>query len=291
MFKRALIATDLSESSEKFLSCKAGLRHLGVQEIIIGFCIRLHEVRGVRANIENILKPDLDCRREALEKQGYSTKAEILLGDPHIEVNRLAEEKNCSLVVVGSRVLGRAGEIFVGGVAGEILHYCRKPLLVARIPDEIKDPKTCPLASPGRLLFPTDFSENADHAFAVVLKLARESRKSVILIHVQDRSRIERHLKDRLEGFNAADRARMERMKERLAAEGVQDVRIELMYGLPTEELLNRTRQKDLSLIVMASHGRGFFSELFMGSVSHNIARQSPVPVLLIPALRARSEK
>jgi nucleotide-binding universal stress UspA family protein len=39
-------------------------------------------------------------------------------------------------------------------------------------------------------------------------------------------------------------------------------------------------------VIVMGSQGRGFISEVFLGSVSHQVVRQAPVPVLLIPALR-----
>ncbi len=80
MFGKALIVTDLSESSEQLVRCTGGLRHMGVQEIVLGFCIRLHEVQGVRANVEDILKPDLNRHREALEQQGYSVKAELLLG-------------------------------------------------------------------------------------------------------------------------------------------------------------------------------------------------------------------
>jgi len=55
IFKKALIVSDLSEPSEKFLQCKAGLRSLGVGHVVLAFCLRIHEVRGVRANVEDIL--------------------------------------------------------------------------------------------------------------------------------------------------------------------------------------------------------------------------------------------
>lgn len=287
MLKKALIATDLGESAEQFIRCKEGLRHLGVREVVMGFCMRLHEVRGVRANVEDILKPDLDRRRDALQRQGYSVTVELVLGDPRVEVNRLAAEKDCDLVVIGSRVHSLAGEVFLGGVAGEVLHSCRKPLLVARIPEEEPETKVCPLASLDRVLFPTDFSENAEHAFEAVVKLVQAGPKSVVLMHVQDRTKIDRHLKDRLEEFNAIDKERLERMKEQLTSQGAENVQVELPYGLPFEEILHRSRQGDISLAVMGSQGRGFISEILLGSVSHNIARHAPVPTLLIPALRS----
>ena len=286
MFNKALIATDLSDSSEQLVRCTGGLRTLGVQEIVLGFCIRLHEVQGVRANVEDILKPDLDRQRAALERQGYAVKAELLLGDPHVEVNRLADAKDCELVVVGSRVHSLAGEVFLGGLAGEILHHCRQPLLVLRLSADKDLRRACPLTTLDRVLFPTDFSENAEHAFPAVIRLVEDGLKSVVLLHVQDRTKLDRHLKDRLEEFNAIDKERLERLKEHLLSKGAQDVQVELPYGLPTEEILRRTRRGDISLVVMGSQGRGFFSEVFLGTVSHNIARHAPVPVLLIPALR-----
>ncbi len=286
VFKKALIVSDLSAPSEKFLQCKAGLRSLGVDHVVLAFCLRLHEVRGVRANVEDILKGDLDRCRKMLESQGYTADTEILLGAPPEEVNRLAMDKGCDLVVVGSRVHSLAGEVFLGGTAGEVLHSCRLPLLVARIHEDKDCQQECPLASFDRVLFPTDFSENAEHAFQSVQKLVTGGVRSVVLMHVQDRIKIDRHLEERLEEFNAIDGERMERMKEQLTSQGAEDVQVELPYGLPVEEILRRTRRGDVSLAIMGSQGRGSISEIFLGSVSHNIARHAPVPTLLIPALR-----
>jgi nucleotide-binding universal stress UspA family protein len=286
IFKKALIVSDLSEPSEKFLQCKAGLRSLGVDHVVLAFCLRLHEVRGVRANVEDILKDDLDRCRKMLKTQGYTAETEMLLGDPRVEVNRAAKDKGCDLVVVGSRVHSLTGEVLLGGTAGEVLHSCRLPLLVARIHEDKDCPRECPLASLDRVLLPTDFSENAEHAFQSVRKLTAGGVKSVVLVHVQDRTKIDRHLKERLEEFNVIDGERLERMKEQLISQGAEDVQLELPYGLPVEEILRRTRQGDISLTVMGSQGRGFISEIFLGSVSHNVARHAPVPTLLIPALR-----
>jgi nucleotide-binding universal stress UspA family protein len=286
IFKKALIVSDLSEPSEKFLQCKAGLRSLGVDHLVLAFCLPIHEMRGVRANLEEILKGDLDRCRDMLEAQGYAAETEMLLGDPREEANRLAMDKGCDLVVVGSRVHSLAGEVFLGGTAGEVLHSCRLPLLVARIHDDKDCQRECPLASLGRVLFPTDFSENAEHAFQAVGKLIAGGVKSVVLMHVQDRAKIDRHLQERLDEFNAVDGERLERMKAQLASQGAEDVQVELPYGLPVEEILRRTRQGDISLAVMGSQGRGFIREIFLGSVSHNVARHAPLPTLLIPALR-----
>jgi nucleotide-binding universal stress UspA family protein len=136
------------------------------------------------------------------------------------------------------------------------------------------------------VLFPTDFSDNAEHAFSYVEKIAECGAKRVTLLHVQDSVQIGRHLRERLEEFNRIDTERLERFKAELEKRGVKSVRIEIPYGSPKKEIIDRTRRGDVSLVVMGSQGRGYIGELFLGSVSHAVARHSEVPVLLVPAIR-----
>jgi nucleotide-binding universal stress UspA family protein len=137
-----------------------------------------------------------------------------------------------------------------------------------------------------QVLFATDFSANAEHAFLTLEGLVEDGLKSVVLMHVQDRSKIEKHQSDRIEEFNQIDQARLERMKDSLTAKGAENVQIELSYGYPKQEIIRRTKKHDISLVLMGSQGRGFVGEVFLGSVSHNVARHSLVPVLLIPMLQ-----
>lgn len=60
---------------------------------------------------------------------------------------------------------------------------------------------------------------------------------------------------------------------------------IKIPYGNPTQEILNESKS-GYTLIVMGSQEHGFINELFIGSVSHNVARYANTSVLLIPALR-----
>ena len=75
-------------------------------------------------------------------------------------------------------------------------------------------------------------------------------------------------------------------LKGRLKEMGDAEIGMEIPYGSPIDEILQRTGEGGASLVVMGSHGRGFVSELFLGSVSHNVARHSEAPVLLVPGQR-----
>jgi nucleotide-binding universal stress UspA family protein len=72
-------------------------------------------------------------------------------------------------------------------------------------------------------------------------------------------------------------------LEERLRKKGASAVDVKIRYGNPTVEILHAVRETNPALIVMGSQGRGFVSELFLGSVSHNVVRQSKTPILLVP--------
>ena len=136
------------------------------------------------------------------------------------------------------------------------------------------------------VLFPTDFSDNAEKAFEEVKQLAANGVHRVTLLHVQDKTKIDRHLKQRLEEFNRIDQERLERLRDELTRQGATSVDIEIPYGSPTQEILRLAAEDEDTLIVMGGQGRGFIREVFLGSVSHNVARYAAVPVLIVPPIR-----
>ena len=107
--------------------------------------------------------------------------------------------------------------------------------------------------------------------------------KKVTLMHVQDESKIKSPLDDQIAEFNKVDRDRLERLKNELIEKNELEIEFVIEYGKPTHEILRIIEEKDISLVVMGSQGRGFIKELFVGSVSHSIARHSSASVLLIP--------
>ena len=75
-------------------------------------------------------------------------------------------------------------------------------------------------------------------------------------------------------------------MKTAIEAVSGAEVEIVLIYGNPSRDILDRIEDAHVQLVVMGSQGRGYVRDLFLGSVSHNIARHSQASVLLIPAER-----
>lgn len=292
MFERVLVATDLSPASHRVIRCIGGLRALGTREIVLGHCLSVSRSTPLEQQLRCFAESSLHDETEALAELGFEVRTEIVLGHPQVEISRLAQSRGCSLIVVGSHGHTLVNEVMLGGVASAVIHGASTPVLVIRLlasgPFGRATCESGPCDFLGHVLFPTDFSDNAERAFGAVEEVVSRGAKSVTLLHVQDQARIGRHLEDRLEEFNAIDLARLERMRDRLKSVSSAEVQVKLAWGSPIREILKHIRESQCSFVIMGSQGRGFISEIFLGSVSHHVARQSPAPVLLIPVPRAR---
>lgn len=290
MFKKILIATDLCESSNAVINCMKDFKSLGVEEVILFYACGVTHLNTIAETIKQSIEPYLKAQQKLIEAQGFKTTLEIVPGIPSEEIKLVAKQRDVSLIVIGSEVEGSVGHLLsrLGSITYEVLHSHEKPLLMVRnkIVEREGDKTTEGLCKnmKDRILYSTDFSDNAMRAYLYVEKLVEDGCKKVTLLHVQDKVKIEKHLFDKLKEFNTIDTERLEMFKKQLISKGAQEVEIKIVYGIPAKEILDEAKN-GYSLIVMGSQGRGFFHEIFIGSVSHNVARSADVSLLLIPSV------
>ncbi|MEI8199817.1 MAG: universal stress protein [Eubacteriales bacterium] len=289
MFSKILIATDFS--SEAFAVSKGinGLRAYGTRECLLLLGLSLLEDNSTKLLHTNPqLEKYLQELRQTLEKQGLKVETRIVDRLTKNEIIQISEEEKSSLIVVGAQTSSLINESLTGGVAYEITHCCRKPIFIIRLAEIMVlgisniEPVRCQYNE--HILFPTDFSETADQAFRIVKQLVRAGAQKVTLMHVQEQARIEPHLLSRLDEFNKTDEDRLASMKEVLQKEAAVDVDMIVTYGNASKEIIRVVKNHPVQLVVMGSQGRGYVKELFIGSVSHNVARHAEASVLLIPA-------
>ncbi len=291
MYQKALIATDLSDACAQMLRCAVGLKALGTTDVVLLHCFNIRDVGTLAPRLMELTGPLLDAQVLQLETEGFNVSSDMVLGLPQIEIGRQAQERDCSFIVVGSRGRSMSQEVLLGGVAAGVINSSTLPVLVVRVKlMEVKGSVVCEMQEAcdflGHVLFATDFSENAQHAFEHVQVLVERGARRITLLHVQDRARLRGHLEDRLEEFNRIDAERLEALKDDLQQRGASDVRIEIRYGIPKKDIVEGTKHDDVSLVVMGRQGRGYLSGFFVGSVSDAVARHSPTPVLIVPMPR-----
>ena len=135
------------------------------------------------------------------------------------------------------------------------------------------------------ILFATDFSDVAENAFDSLRHIVEATKPEVTFYHVQDKARIEPHLKDKLEEFNRVDAERLERLEKDLAGAGAGKVHKVIEYGRPAKLLVEKANSGAYSLLVMGNQGRGYLAEAFLGRVAHHVVHHADIPVLLVPML------
>jgi len=310
VFEKIIVASELSKSGFDVVKCLSGLRKLGSRKCLILQCIAPDEIEATSSSfIKNIFEANLQRQREILSDQGYDVETRLVKGIIKDELNRIAEEENFSIIVVGIDQHSLIGELFTKEAAYEVIHKTRKPVLLIRRPDEVisEGLKECGIMD--HILFPTDFSVNANHAFEYVKKMVEEGAQKVTVVNVQDLPRIINDISYRLEEYNVVDTRKeiedlktltseklkkfseidyekLDTLKRELLKKGNAEVDIQLLYGSPSAEIIKFVHDRKISLVVMGSQGRGFIKEIYLGSVSHNIARHSEASVFLIPAKR-----
>ena len=290
MFKRILLTTDLSAASDAVINCMEDFKTLGVEEITLFYACGVRHLVALAEVIKESVEPYLISQQKKLESQGFKTVVKIAPGIPYEEIKKVAQQKDISLIVIGSQGQSAFNHIMerLGGVASDILHSHEKPLLLIRTrvteKDGIQKVEALCKNLKNRILFATDFSDISLQAFKYVEAMVEDGCKKVTLMHVQDKVRIEKHLYNKLDDFNNEDSFRLERLKEQLLMKGAEDVDIKIPYGIPSKEILDEA-MNDYTLIIMGSQGRGFFQEIFIGSVSHNVAKNANVSLLLIPSV------
>jgi nucleotide-binding universal stress UspA family protein/quercetin dioxygenase-like cupin family protein len=133
------------------------------------------------------------------------------------------------------------------------------------------------------ILHPTDFSENARHAFQSACALARDNKATLVILHVMMPSVSpvqEQPLPDPLRS------AESQQSLPPLPWPEPSDphIRVEhrLAEGDPAEEILRLAASQHCDVIVMGTHGRTGLGRLLTGSVAEAVLRKAVCPVLVV---------
>ncbi len=118
-----------------------------------------------------------------------------------------------------------------------------------------------------------------------VSKLADLTGAGLLLVHVADgwAARNFDQLKLRESEEMKEDRAYLEQLRDRLAAEG-RTVDIQLALGDPSAELVKIANSGSVDLLAMSTHGHRYLSDVIHGTTVDRVRHLVNVPVLLLKA-------
>jgi nucleotide-binding universal stress UspA family protein len=159
-----------------------------------------------------------------------------------------------------------------------------------------------------KILYATDLSKNSAYALGYAVNSAKRNDAEMIILHVMEVISANTYIfmpghtgQEFIMGKKQerVDHAK-ERLKERLniyydkvRAEDPEfaetKVSIEICIGYPAEEILKTADKLDCDVIFMGTHGKGFVTQTFLGSIAKKVLRRSRKPIFIIPLPKEES--
>lgn len=142
-----------------------------------------------------------------------------------------------------------------------------------------------------KVLFCTDFSENADYAFEFAYGIAKRDEGLLYIFHVIPYNPNQAYAdtfvsKEDLENIQKSiEEDLANNYKKHYVKKIDNGVKFEIVTrsGREDNEILKFAKDEKVDLIVMGTHGRTGIEHVFFGSVAEKVLRHSPFPVFIIP--------
>jgi nucleotide-binding universal stress UspA family protein len=140
-----------------------------------------------------------------------------------------------------------------------------------------------------KILVPSDFSKSSDVALEKAVDLAEKFDAKIVLLHaIPEESSIvhsylgdksSKELKKRL--VNDTEELFKKQIEKVLSGRNVE-VETVVKFGEPYYEILRLEKETDIDLIVIASHTKSFFEDVFFGSTTEKVVRRSKKSVFVV---------
>lgn len=285
MFEKILFPTDFSKYSQKVLECIKELP--GVSDVVL-----LH-VMGPNDPISRVWDPlkGIDETKALLAEQSkildgrglnVKTRTEPAEGgDISGVIQKVANEEEASVIVMGARGKGVVEGIFLGNVANNVLRYGNTNLLLMRY--RILEGRSGPSLEKfcshpfSKVLCPTDLSKPAENAIAFIKGLP--GVENILLQHVVSRGETWKEIEAQTEEINK----KLNVIRDELEMAGIKG-NIYSSAGNPAEEIIALAEREAVSMIAMSSHGMGLLKQIGVGSTTYDVSRMGDRPVLVVRA-------
>ena len=167
-----------------------------------------------------------------------------------------------------------------------------------------------------KILYATDLSETAVHAFSYAVSLASMYGADITILHVLAEFPGEEFVlnmidtdtwkKIKMRHYSEARDELIGKKREHIALKEVLQAfseeakadsedqtfvthEILIKGGVPAETIVQTAKEQNCDLIVMGTHGQGVIADVLIGSTARWVTKHSPIPVLVIRLPKTRS--
>lgn len=300
MFKRIVVPLDGSNFAEKVLPhlprfsdpTQTHVELLGVLETrryvsTIGYAPL--DVGDLYTQYETYLQE----RVQQLQAQHYQADFKMADGDAAEKILEAAAAISTDVIAMATHGRSGVARWTLGSVAERVIQGATLPVLLVReataaTPEKIK-----------RILVPLDGSTLAEKALLHAEKLVKATGAELLLFQAIpltaseasfDHATVQTALNARHEQLFANADAYLNSLALRLWTADIP-CKIMVLGGDPAQLIADITRDSDIDMVVLSTHGRTGFNRWVHGSVANQVIRSVNCPVLVIPNTETENVK
>jgi nucleotide-binding universal stress UspA family protein len=281
---RILLATDGSEPARAAAEWIRHFRFPATAEVlVVTVAVPAPATLDVVEAPQGEVRDVAEAARRALAERWPEVEARTVEGDPQTAILQMASEWRADLVVLGARGLGAFAGLLLGSVSLGVARHTACPVLITKGP-----PRPVRTA-----LIAVDGSPDSLAAARFCASLPLEPALRVRLLAVAEPPRfpssapgaIRSQLRTASQDILRERTAEMEDVLRATEGElGARPTPVErvVVVGSPGEAIVEAARTTGADLVVVGARGLGMFGRLLLGSVSEQVLRHAPCPVLLV---------
>lgn len=281
MYRKILVGYDDSDQAKDALALGKQLAGPTAAKLVLGGVFRFDPLwgeLGLEIRDEEIeLARRIEAAAEAVGAEAEATPS----SSPARGLHELAEEIGADLIVVGSAHHGRIGQIAAGSVGVSLLHG--SPCAVGIAPYGYRDR---PQEGIGTVAVGYDASVEAGLALAAASELATSTGATLTIVSVVEPPPLTMGKggnvgrQELMEAIEAQVRRELAEARESVPV-GIE-VEAHVISGDPVESLSSVGRAAG-TLLFVGSRAYGPVRGVLLGSVSRQLVRSAPCPLIITP--------
>lgn len=278
--RRVLAATDGSEHGlAALITGSSCAERFGAELAVVSVAEAVILPLGVETTtLHQTVAEDLQRKvlAQAEEAGGADAPIHLRKGLAAPTISDVAEEIGADLIIVGAHPRPAVARFLVGSTAERVIRLAHSPVLVAT------EGRTEPFQ---RILVAVDLSAQSRRVLGVALGIAAACGAAVRALYVQDRLTpmlLEAALFDEKETRHAAA-VQLRKTLAKISVPSEVVMSQEIREGHAGHEILHAAEEWGADLIIMGTHGFGFFNRLLLGSISVYVLRHGHRATLVVP--------
>ncbi len=295
MFKKLLIPLDGSDTAEAILPHAREIASKAAAEIVLVTAVQQVGIWDATLTLQ-VLEREEELAQEYLETKAKDLKAagfanvrtRVTRGDAAEAILSLAQAEGADLLAISTH--GRSGitRWLFGSVATRILETSTVPVLFLHPKAGADKGAAGPRVN--KILVPLDGSDLAMSILEPVQQFAKTMGASLVLFHAVApiasypgfETAQAATIGKVVEELQEQAKAILNRAAAKVKASGVEATMV-VTLDVAVDGVLRAAEELDADMIAIASHGRGGFGRMVLGSVADGVVRRSTDrPVLVI---------